>query len=285
LQDSPASVPYLAQTGRAISYELHDLLNKQSSEVSFNFARRLADSLFGYDKIILNYDTLEENKLNIQIIVVMPEVDEDYNPAEPSKFQLETRYNNQVLSADDLIEVVAIEPTKSTKPVFSESSEKILYAFNQNTVRDKKVNSELEKALEAAAVTAGLDYVEIYSGKQPGTDLMRTGSTRHDTGLAAQVRLIRNGKPLSSANLVDRRIMTKFVKAAIVNGILGGGHGPEQDPKYLDNFGMHLDMLGAFDPKDRQRTGSSYDKKTKFLYRSDDWFYSAFGLPIPNKPI
>jgi hypothetical protein len=90
-----ASIPFLAKTGRAIVYELHDSLNKQSAEVSFNFAVRLAESLFGYDKIILNYDTLQKDKLNIQIIVVMPEVDEDYNPVEPTQFKLETRYNNQ----------------------------------------------------------------------------------------------------------------------------------------------------------------------------------------------
>ena len=207
----------------------------------------------------------------------MPEVDEDYNPVEPTQFKLETRYNNQRLSADDLIEVVSLEPNKATVSEISVSDEKIKYSYNKDTIRDRKVNSELETALSNAAKVANLDYVEIYSGKQPGTDNKRTGSTRHDTGLAADVRLIFNGKALNSAIIRERAIMTQFVKAAIENGILAGGHGPEQSPKYMDNFGMHLDMLGAFTGSDRI-TGSGYDKKTKLVWRSDDWFKSAFGV-------
>ena len=278
LESSPPSIPFLAQTGLAITYELHDTYNQQSSEVSFDFARRLADSLFGYNKIILNYDTIQQDKLHIQIIVVMSEVDEDYNPVEPDKYKLETRYNNKVLSTDDLIEVVNVEPSKNTgKP--AAASEKIKYAFSKDNVRDRKVNSELEKVLSDAAITAGLDYVEIYSGKQPGTDNRRVGDTRHDTGLAADIRLIFNGKPLSSAKARERAIMTQFVKAAVANGVLGGGHGPEQNPRYMDHFAMHLDMLGAYTGlSKRTGSGGDYDKKTKFLYRSDQWFKSAFGI-------
>ena len=278
LQSSPPSIPFLAQTGRAITYELHNNNNSQSAESSFNFARRLADSLFGYDKIILNYDTIQKDKLHIQIIVIMSEVDEDYNPVEPTQYKLETRYNNALHSADDLIEISTVEPAKSTTKV-SSSKEKIKYAFGTDNVRDRKVNPELEKALSDAAITAGLDYVEIYSGKQPGTDNRRIGDTRHDTGLAAQVRLIFNGKPLNSAKARQRAIMTQFVKAAVANGILGGGHGPEQNPRFMDNFAMHLDMLGAYTGSGlNARTGSDFDKKTKFLYRSDQWFKSAFGI-------
>jgi hypothetical protein len=273
------SIPFLAQTGKAITYELHDTYNKQSSEISFDFARRLADSLFGYDKIILNYDTIEEDKLNIGIIVVMPEVDEDYNPSNPMKYELETRYNNEVLSGDDLIEVVTLEPSKSTPKEIATTSSMIKYAFNKDTIRDRKVNEELEKVLSDAAITVGIDYVEIYSGKQPGTDNRRVGSTRHNTGLAADVRLIFNGKPLNSAKARERAIMTQFVKAAIVNGILAGGHGPEQDPKYMDNFGMHLDMLGGFIGGHRGNTDfHGYNKKLQRPWKSDEWFLSAFGF-------
>jgi hypothetical protein len=273
------SIPFLAQTGKAITYELHDTYNKQSSEISFDFARRLADSLFGYDKIILNYDTIEEDKLNIGIIVVMPEVDEDYNPSNPMKYELETRYNNEVLSGDDLIEVVTLEPSKSTPKEIATTSSMIKYAFNKDTIRDRKVNEELEKVLSDAAITVGIDYVEIYSGKQPGTDNRRVGSTRHNTGLAADVRLIFNGKPLNSAKARERAIMTQFVKAAIVNGILAGGHGPEQNPRYMDNFGMHLDMLGGFIGGHRGNTDfHGYNKKLQRPWKSDEWFLSAFGF-------
>jgi len=106
---TPGSVPFLAQTGRAIVYEMYDERNISSSEVLFNFATRLATNLFAYDKITLGYDTLDPNPsagMNGQITVIMPEVDKDYNiigAALPLK-KLETRYNNQVMSNTDLVQ-------------------------------------------------------------------------------------------------------------------------------------------------------------------------------------
>jgi hypothetical protein len=277
LTSSPASIPFLATSGRAITYELHDSSNKQSAEVSFNFAVRLAESLFGYDKVLLNYDTLQEDKINIQITVVMPEVDEDYNPIGLTQFKLETVYNNEILSQDDLIEIVSVEPNKSVASRVVAVDEKIKYSYDTNTIRDRKVNEELETVLANAARTVNLDYVEIYSGKQPGTNGKSRGSGRHNTGLAADIKLYKNNKALSSFKHADRLIMTDFIIAAIDNGILAGGHGPEQNPKYMDDEGMHLDMLGAFTGNDRI-IGSGYDKKTKVVWRSDSWFRSAFGF-------
>ncbi|MDA7494716.1 hypothetical protein N8455_00080 [Candidatus Gracilibacteria bacterium] len=103
------SVPFLAQTGRAITYEMYDENNISSSEVLFNFATRLATNLFAYDKITLGYDKLDPNPgagMNGQITVTMPEVDKDYNiigAAQPLK-KLETRFNNQVMSNTDLVQ-------------------------------------------------------------------------------------------------------------------------------------------------------------------------------------
>ena len=105
---TPGSVPFLAQTGRAIVYEMYDERNISSSEVIFNFATRLAENLFGYDKIIIDYDKIDPDgaTLNAQIIVIMPQVDEDYNiiGAPLPAMKLETRFNNQVLSNTDLVE-------------------------------------------------------------------------------------------------------------------------------------------------------------------------------------
>ena len=106
---TPGSIPFLAQTGRAITYEMYDENNISSSEVLFNFATRLATNLFAYDKITLGYDKLDPNPgagMNGQITVTMPEVDKDYNiigAAQPLK-KLETRFNNQVMSNTDLVQ-------------------------------------------------------------------------------------------------------------------------------------------------------------------------------------
>ena len=87
---------------------MYDERNISSSEVLFNFATRLAENLFGYDKIIIDYDQLDPDgaTLNAQIIVIMPQVDEDYNiiGAALPALKLETRFNNEVLSNTDLVE-------------------------------------------------------------------------------------------------------------------------------------------------------------------------------------
>ena len=66
----------------------------------------------------------------------MPEVDEDYNPVELTQFKLETRYNNQRLSANDLIEVVSLEPNKAVVSGVSSSNEKtqILHPDRDNAI-------------------------------------------------------------------------------------------------------------------------------------------------------
>ena len=79
------SVPDLAQTGRAIVYAMFKTPGgratyesiKTDFTASFEFATRLASSLFAYDKIILNYDNIGEF-LHAQIIVIMPEVDNNF---------------------------------------------------------------------------------------------------------------------------------------------------------------------------------------------------------------
>jgi len=134
---TPGSVPYLAQTGRAIVYEMYDENNISSSEVIFDFATRLATNLFGYDKIIIDYDeidpdpALEGDTLNVQVIVVMPEVNEDYNilpAARKPERKLETRLNNQILSNTDLVEINGLN-TEDITPVADNESGTVIYDY------------------------------------------------------------------------------------------------------------------------------------------------------------
>ena len=109
------SVLDLRKNGQAITYELYDNNNRNLPSVSYEFSTYLADQLGVFDKITLNYDTVDPNpgslpheKINTQIIVTMPEVDQDYDLVNGSKaqYKLETVYNDQIQTNTDLVEVL-----------------------------------------------------------------------------------------------------------------------------------------------------------------------------------
>lgn len=82
--------------------------------------------------------------------------------------------------------------------------------------------------LEAGAAAAGVT-VEVFSGGQAakGTGGPRTGSTRHDLGGAADVKLRdpATGRLLNMNNPADRARMEAFVAAAVAAGATGVGAG------------------------------------------------------------
>ena len=265
------SVPDLAQTGRAIVYAMYKTPGgratyesiKTDFTASFEFATRLASSLFAYDKIILNYDNVGEF-LHAQIIVTMPEVDNDFKFVTTPTMGLETRFNNKVLSNTDLVEIAESWSVKTRKEPNATVGSLIYNVVGQT--RDKIVKPALEEALSIAAGIAKIDLVTITSGSQPGSDGKRIGSFRHDTGLAADFTLTKDGRLLSAGSVKDQAIMSEFLKAAKTQGILAGG----MSKNYMGNNTMHLDMLGA----QNHRT-SGYDKKTIITWKSDAWFTYA----------
>ena len=264
------SIPHLAQTGRAVSYAMYRTPNgratyesiKTDLVASYEFATRLAGSLFAYDRVILNYDNIGEF-LHSQIIVTMPEVDNDFKFISTPLMGLESRFNNKVLSNTDLVEIGESFSAKTRKEPTATVGSVVYNVVGQ--IRDKKVNPVFEEALNNAAESAKIDLVTITSGKQPGSDGRRIGSFRHDTGLAADITLTKDGRLLSTANVKDQAIMSEFLKAAKANGILAGGMSKD----YMGNNTMHLDMLGAI------KAGGGYDKKTIITWKSDAWFVYA----------
>ena len=268
---TPGSVPYLAQTGRAITYEMYNQNNISSPEVVFDFATRLATNLFGYDKIIIDYDKIDPNPalegatLNVQVIVVMPQIDENYDIVGAAKpeFKLETRYNNQILSNTDLVEHNGLIAEDITLVADNESGT-VIYDYSNTKTRNKPVKDKLINALAAAVKASGVDYVTITSGLQPGTTGRRIGSTRHDTGLAADLFVTYKGRKLDRSKIQDQAILALFVKEAVKAGIKAGG----MSEGYMGNYTMHLDMLGAMDGK------GGYNGNL-ITWRSDSWFVNA----------
>jgi hypothetical protein len=94
----------LATKGRAVVYEL---INNSSGQVdnrkTFELAVYLKD-IIQYDKLILDYDNYNpDGSINVQVIVVMPEMNNFYRAT--FQRQIETRYNNAVQSNSDFVEI------------------------------------------------------------------------------------------------------------------------------------------------------------------------------------
>lgn len=98
-------------------------------------------------------------------------------------------------------------------------------------IRDLPIASNLKQQLSYAAEKTGVK-VEIFSGGQPGigTSTKRTGSTRHDFGNAADIKLYTldnkgNKRYLDMTNQNDRKVMQDFVKHSVHAGATGVGAG------------------------------------------------------------
>lgn len=59
-----------------------------------------------YEKMILDYDSYNpDGSLNVQIVVIMPELKGDFYKAKFDN-KLETRFNNYVQSTNELVEIL-----------------------------------------------------------------------------------------------------------------------------------------------------------------------------------
>jgi hypothetical protein len=104
--------------------------------------------------------------------------------------------------------------------------------------RNKPITGELSEVLKEAGQAAGLDIIEIVSGGQDakGKGTRRTGSTRHDLGRAADVKLHISGKTLTFTDTkADPKVLT-FVTAAAAAGAIGIGAGVA----YMGNATIHV---------------------------------------------
>ena len=99
---TPGSINDLQTSGRAVVYELVDTKGITDIEKTFDLAIYLKDNMY-YEKLILDYDTFDPAGLNVQIIIQMPLVSEDYTGE--YSMNIETRFNNKVLTNKEFTEV------------------------------------------------------------------------------------------------------------------------------------------------------------------------------------
>jgi len=102
---TPDELNDLAQQGRAVAYQV---VNDENGCVCINTTYDVAvywKDLILYDKLILCYDTYSPGgDLYSFIILTTPNLDQRYRGTFTR--QIETRYNNSVLSTSDLIEIL-----------------------------------------------------------------------------------------------------------------------------------------------------------------------------------
>lgn len=101
---------------------------------------------------------------------------------------------------------------------------------NAQAKRNLPIDARLRGQLDRMAQELGV-RVEVFSGGQParGEGGTRTGSTRHDHGRAADVRVYRNGRLLTGKDLAP------VVQYWLGRGIGGVGYG-------MADGGTHLDI-------------------------------------------
>lgn len=163
----------------------------------------------------------------------------------------------------------------------------VYYNYSSGTKRDGKVSESLERILSEAAFASDVYAVEIYSGRQPGSAGRRTGSGRHDTGEAVDVRLIKTKEDaentkgkiyVNGSSTEGQKIFTSFVQEGVKLGIKGGGF----SSGYMGNYGMHLDTLGQIVNTSNSRSVSGYDRNVLAVWKSTSWFREAFYTADPD---
>lgn len=113
ITESETNHNFLATKGRGVVYELRHN-NRIDLEKTVELVRHLQIFNRFYDKIILDYDTINEGELNAQIVIQTPEIPPTYNP----KFKnvAETIFNGAPQATGQLVEVTEIPDTKISFP-------------------------------------------------------------------------------------------------------------------------------------------------------------------------
>ena len=175
-EPTKGSIPDLRTNGQAITYELYDEQNRNNIDVSYEFAAYLSDQLSVYEKITLDYDTIEPNptenipseKINTQIIVTMPKINKDYKIEGRAGYKLETVWNGSVQSNSDLVEVTLDTVTDIISPVsHTDKGKGIIYTaadFSDSArfsvILAQKIN-ELKPHIRSQMAKGIIDYLAL----------------------------------------------------------------------------------------------------------------------------
>lgn len=102
-----------------------------------------------------------------------------------------------------------------------------VFEDTKNQIRNLPIAEKLRSLLGDAADIAGVTRVRVTSGGQAikGSGGRRTGSTRHDLGMAADLQLQQGSRTLSFQRPDELLVFEKFISAAVAMGAEGVGAG------------------------------------------------------------
>lgn len=112
-----------------------------------------------------------------------------------------------------------------------------LIPANQGSTRNDPLHPRLTNALGSFLPQMGVSFEYFSGGQGPaGSGDARTGSTRHDHGLAADGFFYMNGRRLDWRNPQDIPILQDIVRRGRAAGLSGFGAGPN----YMTPGSMHI---------------------------------------------
>jgi len=223
---------YLATTGRSIVYELRRN-KKMDIDKTFELIRYIKIYLDFFDKIILDYDTNQEDTLNAQIIIQTPEIPINYDVN--FKGTSETQFNNTLLASGQLIEVTESPISKVEFPAdvpdevegyftLGDFHARLLrayggapwqsYAQDSRLARNNEIFKNLRKIKKESNVVISTGYNDAVTTTDEPFDIAR--SVAKIVGTAANKRHVVTYllPPLTTQGNVDRQ---KAVRATILS--------------------------------------------------------------------
>ena len=189
---------FLAQTGRAIAYELRKN-GVPDNDKTVELARYLNVFLPHFDKLIIDYDTYVGGEISAQILIHTPVIPSNYNIS--FKKQTVTMYNNNIQTSGQIVEVSDKPPSAIEFPAqlpdqvagyfsIGDIHARLLRTFGgdpwQSYARDGRVSRDtviienINKIKKGEVVVISVGYNDTY----------RTNSTPEE--IAASVRTILN---------------------------------------------------------------------------------------------
>lgn len=222
---SSGSINALAMEGRCVVYEL---INKTTNQVeiakTYDLALYLKDFIY-FDKLILDYDTYDPTGvMTVAIVIQTPNMPEKYQNVS-YKNQLETRFNNKVISSNlvDCYQPAGTAINTSTSSSISGKlpADGVVVATNPNP-NDLPKQNIIDSV--AAAVRALGPGFKAYITPNGGRAAREAGTINHPLGDAMDHYLVYNGSrinPPQDPTLYQRYIQI-LVDRASSRGIRPG---------------------------------------------------------------
>ena len=186
-------------------------------------------------QFIMMLDTFRDTNANVGLILselTSGQIDlNEYN-------QLADRFVNEEQGDGGSAGSTTSTPSGSGVGEFENGTGSGVVTQAQSGIRNQSLDPSVVRILETAGINSGVNVV-VTSGGQPSSGSNRTGSHRHDNGMAGDVQLFVPGRstPLNINNPNDLPIIQNFINQSRLAGATGIGAGNG----YMGDNTFHID--------------------------------------------